>query len=67
MALESYGAKAYLQSYEIAGRKQAFASPGEFMAFRSRLMAECAREDNATRLAAGLSAKNQLFVRFNSR
>ena len=67
LALESYGAKAYLQSYEIAGRKQAFSSPGDFMAFRSRLMAEVAREDNAARLAAGLSAKNQLFVRFNSR
>lgn len=67
LALESYGAKAYLQSYEIAGRKQAFSSPGDFMAFRSKLMAECAREDNAARLAAGLSAKNQLFVRFNSR
>lgn len=67
LLLESYGAKAYLQSYEIAGRKQAFSSPGDFMAFRSKLMAEVAREDNATRLAAGLSAKNQLFVRFNSR
>ena len=67
LALESYGAKAYLQSYEIAGRKQAFSSPGDFMAFRSKLMAEVAREDNAARLAAGLSAKNQLFVRFNSR
>lgn len=67
LALETYGAKAYQQSYEIAGRKQAFQTPGEFLAFRSKLMAEVAREDNATRLAAGLSPKNQLFVRFNSR
>ncbi|CAM8658517.1 hypothetical protein MCEMIEM13_01520 [Comamonadaceae bacterium] len=66
-ALEGYGAKAYLQSFEIAGRKQAFNSPSEFMAFRSRLMAEVAREDNATRLAAGLAPRNQLAVRFNSR
>lgn len=65
--LESYGSKAYLQSYEIAGRKQSFNSPGDFLAFRSKLMAEVAREDNAARLAAGLSSKNQLFVRFNSR
>jgi hypothetical protein len=67
LALESYGAKAYLQSYDIAGRKQQFASPGDFLAFRSKLMAEVAREDNATRLAAGLAPKNQLSVRFNSR
>jgi hypothetical protein len=65
--LENYGAKAYLQSYEIAGRKQAFTSPGEFLAFRSKLIAEVAREDNAARLAAGLSPRNQLNVRFNSR
>lgn len=67
LALESYGSKAYLQSYEIAGRKQHFATPGEFLAFRSKLMAEVAREDNATRLAAGLAPRNQLAVRFNSR
>jgi hypothetical protein len=65
--LEGYGSKAYMQSYEIAGRKQQFNSPGDFLAFRSKLMAEVAREDNAARLAAGLSPKNQLFVRFNSR
>lgn len=66
-ALETYGAKAYMHSFEIAGRKQAFQTPSEFMAFRSRLMAEVAREDNATRLAAGLAPRNQLAVRFNSR
>jgi hypothetical protein len=67
LAMESYGAKAYLHSYEIAGRKQQFATPGDFLAFRSKLMAEVAREDNATRLAAGLAPKNQLQVRFNTR
>jgi hypothetical protein len=66
-ALETYGAKAYMQSFEIAGRKQQFVSPGDFLAFRSKLMAEVAREDNATRLAAGLAPKNQLQVRFTSR
>jgi len=66
-ALETYGAKAYLHSYEIAGRKQQFQTPGDFLAFRSKLMAEVAREDNATRLAAGLAPKNQLQVRFNTR
>ena len=65
--LENYGSKAYLQSYEISGRKQAFNTPGDFLAFRSKLIAEVAREDNAARLAAGLSPRNQLQVRFNSR
>lgn len=66
-ALESYGSKAYLHSFEIAGRKQAFHTPGDFLSFRSRLMAEVAREENAVRLAAGLAPRNQLTVRFNSR
>ena len=66
-ALQTYGAKAYMQAFEIAGRRQQFHTPGEFLAFRSKLQAEVAREDNATRLAAGLAPKNQLQVRFNSR
>lgn len=65
--LETYGAKAYMQSYEINGRRQQFQTPGDFLAFRSKLMAEVAREDNAARIATGLSSKNQLMVRFNSR
>lgn len=67
LALETYGAKAYQHSYEIAGRKQSFHTPGEFMAFRSRLMAEVAREDNAARIAAGLAPRNLVAVRFNAR
>lgn len=64
--LESYGSKAYLQSFEIAGRRQQFHSPGEFLAFRSRLMAEVASEDNAARIRAGLSPRNQIQVRFTT-
>jgi hypothetical protein len=67
LAMESYGPKAYLHMYEIAGRKQQFHTPGDFLAFRSKLMAEVAREDNAARLAAGLAPKNLLQVRFNAR
>ena len=67
LALETYGAKAYQHSYEIAGRKQQFQTPGDFLAFRSKLMAEVAREDNAQRLSAGLSPRNQIQVRFNDR
>jgi hypothetical protein len=65
--LETYGSKAYLQGYEINGRKQQFQTPGEFLAFRSKLQAEVAREDNAARIAAGLAPRNQISVRFNSR
>lgn len=65
--LETYGAKAYLQGYEINGRKQTFQSPGEFLKFRSQLVAEVAREDNAARIAAGLAPRNTIAVRFNSR
>lgn len=66
-ALRTYGSKAYLQSYDIAGRGQRFQSPGDFLAWRSRLQAEVAREDNAARIRAGLSSRNQLHVRFNAR
>lgn len=66
-AMESYGARAHLQSYEINGRKMQFASASDFMAFRSKLMAEVAREDNVARIAAGLAPRNQIAVRFNSR
>lgn len=65
--LENFGAKAYLQSFEINGRRQHFHSPGDFMALRSKLMAEVAREDNAARIAAGLAPKNQIHVRFGRR
>jgi hypothetical protein len=66
-ALESYGAKAYMQKYELNGRMQQFHTPGEFLAFRSRLATEVAREDNAARIAAGLSPRNQIAVRFTAR
>lgn len=66
-ALATYGAKAYLQSYSIAGRAQSFQSPGDFLAWRSRLQAEVAREDSAERIRAGLSPRNLLQVRFNAR
>lgn len=65
--LATYGAKAYLHSYEIAGRRQQFQTPGDFMAFRSRLMAEVATEENAARINAGLSPRNQVAVRFTTR
>lgn len=67
LLLETYGAKAYQHSYEIAGRRQQFQTPGDFMAFRSRLMAEVATEENAARINAGLSPRNQVAVRFTTR
>lgn len=62
--LEQYGSKAYMQGYEIAGRRMQFHTPGEFLAYRSKLVAEVARETNAARVAAGLAPRNQVAVRF---
>lgn len=66
LALETYGAKAYQQSYAIGGRQQSFKSNEEFMLFRDRLLAEVAREEQADALAAGLGTRNKLFVRFGA-
>lgn len=63
-ALRAYGSKAYLQSVAYGERSQSFRSPGEFLAFRSRLQAEVAREDAAIRVAAGGANPNRLYVRF---
>lgn len=61
-ALASYGAKAYLQEIQTGDRRQKFNSPGDFMAFRSRLQREVAQEE----VAAGIRPQgtNRLLVRF---
>lgn len=63
-ALELYGQKAWVESYEIAGRSMRFKSSDEFLAFRSRLMIEVRGEESAARIAAGLSPRNKIRVRF---
>lgn len=63
-ALRTYGAKAYLQSMALGDRAKTFRSPAEFMAFRSQLQAEVAREQAAQRMASGLGNPNRLLVRF---
>ena len=67
LALETYGSKAYLQAYEINGRSQKFHTPGDFLAFRSRLSAEVAGEEAAANIAAGIQPRNQIRVRFGPR
>lgn len=67
LALATYGSKAYLQEYDINGRRQKFQTPGDFLAFRDKLRAEVRREENAERIAAGLAPRNQISVRFNTR
>jgi hypothetical protein len=67
LALASYGAKAYLQAFEINGRSQRFHDPSMFMAWRDKLKAEVSREDNVERLKAGLSPKNMVYTRFTAR
>lgn len=64
VALEAYGQKAWVQEYEIAGRRMKFKSSEEFLAFRSKLMIEARGEESAARIAAGLSPRNKIRVRF---
>lgn len=65
--LRAYGQKAYLQAITVGDRARTFRSPGEFLAYRSKLQAEVNREDDAARLAAGLPTRNRLLVRFGAR
>lgn len=67
LALATYGAKAYLQAYEIAGRSQRFQDPGAFMAWRDKLKAEVRREESVAAIAAGRRPRNQILARFNTR
>jgi hypothetical protein len=63
-AFASYGSKAYTKEYEIAGRRMAFANPGEFLSFRSKVQQEVNREEAAARIARGESPRNKILVRF---
>lgn len=67
LALATYGAKAYLQAYEIAGRSQRFQDPGAFMAWRNKLKAEVRNEEAAAAIAAGRRPRNQILARFSTR
>lgn len=63
-ALAAYGHKAYTQEYDVAGRHLRFASPADFLAFRSKVQAEVAREEAAARLAAGDLPRTKILTRF---
>jgi len=62
-AMISHGSNAWVQEYEISGRKMKFKEPGEFLAYRSKIQTEVNREQNAARLKAGLKLKNKISVR----
>ena len=64
IALAAYGNKAYTQEYEVAGRRMKFNSPGDFLAFRNKVMAEVAREEAAAAIQRGESPRNKTYVRF---
>lgn len=66
-ALATHGARAYLSSIEMGDRKQTFTSPGEFLAFITRLRFEVRREGDLDRLRQGLSSRNKLLVRLTGR
>ncbi len=63
-AMVANGSRAWTAEYEIAGRKMKFRSAAEFMAYRSKVVAEVAREEAAERLALGLPSKTKVLVRF---
>lgn len=63
-ALVTYGANAYLQQLAIGERQHRFHTPGEFLAFVSKLRAQVRAEEQAERLAQGLAPRNRLLVRF---
>ena len=67
IALATYGAKAYLQQYDINGRSQRFQDPGAFLAWRDKLKAEVRQEEAAAYIAAGRRPRNQILARFNTR
>ncbi len=62
--MADYGAKAYQQEYEIAGRRIKFVSPGEFLAFRDKVKAEVAAEEARERAARGESSRKKILVRY---
>lgn len=64
--LRTFGEKAYLQSIAIGDRAKTFRSPGDFLAYRSRLQAEVAREQAAVTRAAGGANPARLYVRFGA-
>ena len=64
IAFASYGNKAYTQEYEIAGRRMKFNTPGDFLAFRSKVQQEVNREINANKIKNGLSVRNKSTVGF---
>lgn len=66
-ALAAYGAQAYLQMTAIGDRQKRFHTPGEFLAFVSKLRAQVRAEENADRLAQGLAPRHKLRVRFTAR
>lgn len=62
-AMQSQGSNAWVQEYEIDGRRMKFRSVGEFVAFRSKVKQEVVREQNAERLRNGLGLRNKINIR----
>jgi hypothetical protein len=62
-AMASYGSKAYLQSISVAGKTMSFQSPERFMAWRSALQSEVAREEAAGGTTTAPGAGRRFLVR----
>lgn len=63
-AMVSQGANAWVQEYEINGRRMKFRSIEEFIVYRSKIRQEVQKEENAERMRNGLQSKNKISVRF---
>lgn len=63
-AMVASGSNAWTQSYTIEGRTISFRSPGDFIAYRSKIKQEVSREENADRMRNGMATKNRISVRF---
>jgi hypothetical protein len=63
-ALAVYGKKAYTQEYQIGDRRMKFNTPGDFMAFRSKIQAEVAKEKRLENIQLGKPSGSKLLMRF---
>lgn len=58
--------QAHVAEYEIAGRRMKFRQAGEIWQQIEKLRREVAAEDRAARIAAGLSGRRRVLIRFGS-
>jgi hypothetical protein len=63
-AFAEYGNKAYTQEYSIGDRRMKFNTPGDFLAFRSKVQAEVNRELAVENRLLGNPSASKILVRY---